>query len=110
MQVAASLLGVHPQTLRNYERAGLIQPNRSRGNQRFYSAEDIRRLRRLMALVATYGLTMEALMLVEQLRAGLEKLAGVLDRPERGDARALIAELLELLSPPMPAGAITAEQ
>ena len=43
ISVAARLLGVHPQTLRYYERAGLITPSRSRGNIRLYSARDIER-------------------------------------------------------------------
>ncbi len=43
ISVAAKLLNVHPQTLRYYERAGLIEPSRSRGNMRLYSARDIER-------------------------------------------------------------------
>jgi len=50
ISVAAELAGVHPQTLRVYERKGLLQPQRTSGNTRRYSAEDIARLRRIQEL------------------------------------------------------------
>lgn len=51
MAVASRLTGMHPQTLRKYERAGLLTPSRQQGNQRQYSAADIRRLQRIRYLV-----------------------------------------------------------
>lgn len=103
MQVAVSLLGVHPQTLRNYERAGLMQPGRSLGRQRLYSPADIRRMRLLLALVARYELTMAGLGLTDRLDAGLERLAGLLegepDATTLARARATLAELRRLLQP-----------
>ena len=56
MAVAARLTGMHPQTLRKYERAGLVQPFRQSGNQRLYSEADIQRLRRIQYLVEQRGL------------------------------------------------------
>ncbi len=50
ISVAAELAGVHPQTLRIYERKGLVQPHRTSGNTRRYSAADIDRLRRIQRL------------------------------------------------------------
>lgn len=50
ISVAADLVGVHPQTLRAYERAGLVRPSRTRGGSRRYSANDIHRMRRIQAL------------------------------------------------------------
>jgi MerR family transcriptional regulator/heat shock protein HspR len=52
ISVAAQLAGVHPQTLRIYERRGLIRPERTPGGSRRYSDDDIRRLRRIQALTA----------------------------------------------------------
>jgi MerR family transcriptional regulator, heat shock protein HspR len=101
MQVAAGLLGAHPQTLRNYERAGLIRPVRSAGNQRLYSAADIRRLRHLLMLARRYELTMVSLPLIEELRAGLEHLASLLagppDQASWSTAQTTVDELLALL-------------
>ncbi len=48
--VAAELAGMHPQTLRLYERRGLITPTRSRGGTRMYSLADVERLRRIQAM------------------------------------------------------------
>ena len=50
ISVAAELAGVHPQTLRIYERKGLVDPARTGGNSRRYSEEDIERLRRIQML------------------------------------------------------------
>ncbi|MDP9233931.1 MAG: MerR family transcriptional regulator, partial [Actinomycetota bacterium] len=50
ISVAAELAGVHPQTLRVYERKGLIQPRRTQGNSRRYSEQDIELLRRIQEL------------------------------------------------------------
>jgi MerR family transcriptional regulator/heat shock protein HspR len=104
MQVAASLLRVHPQTLRNYERAGLIRPERSGGGQRLYSAADIQRLAQLLALTDRHGLTMESLALLEKISAGLERLARLLaaapDAEHWTAAKQIVHELQALLSPP----------
>lgn len=52
------MLGVHVQTLRYYERAGVIEPSRSRGNRRLYSQEDIERLRRVKTLMEDLGVNL----------------------------------------------------
>jgi MerR family transcriptional regulator/heat shock protein HspR len=58
ISVAARILGVHAQTLRYYERAGMIEPSRSRGNRRLYSMEDIERLRRIKTLIDDLGVNL----------------------------------------------------
>jgi MerR family transcriptional regulator/heat shock protein HspR len=63
MAVAARLSGMHPQTLREYERAGLIRPSRQAGNQRLYSDADLQRLRRIQYLVQVRGLNVAGLAL-----------------------------------------------
>jgi MerR family transcriptional regulator/heat shock protein HspR len=50
ISVAADLVGMHPQTLRNYERTGLLDPSRTRGGSRRFSDEDIALLRRIQQL------------------------------------------------------------
>jgi MerR family transcriptional regulator/heat shock protein HspR len=56
ISVAAELLGIHPQTLRSYERQGLICPARTPGGTRLYSAADVNRARRIVEL-SNEGLT-----------------------------------------------------
>src|SRR6266542_5721400 len=72
ISVAARLLGVHPQTLRYYERAGLISPSRSRGNIRLYSTRDIERAQQIKRLVEDLGVNLAGveviLRLTERLR------------------------------------------
>ena len=52
------MLGIHQQTLRYYEREGLIQPSRSRGNIRLYSGADINRLRQVQRLMNELGVNL----------------------------------------------------
>ena len=58
ISVAAKLVRLHPQTLRYYERLGLIQPSRSAGNVRLYSSRDIIRLRKIVRLTDELGLNL----------------------------------------------------
>jgi MerR family transcriptional regulator/heat shock protein HspR len=76
ISVAANMLGVHVQTLRYYERAGMIEPSRSRGNRRLYSASDIERLRRIKALIDDLGVNLagvEVIIRMGQRMAEMEK-------------------------------------
>ncbi|MDY7040432.1 MAG: helix-turn-helix transcriptional regulator [Chloroflexota bacterium] len=56
--VAAKLLNLHPQTLRHYEKLGLINPYRSEGSQRLYSPRDIERLRKITRLTNDLGINL----------------------------------------------------
>lgn len=58
ISVAARIVGVHAQTLRYYERAGLLRPFRSSGHIRFYSPRDIERLRHIKTLVDDLGVNL----------------------------------------------------
>src|SRR5688500_2066450 len=73
ISIAAELAGVHPQTLRVYERKGLVQPHRTEGNTRRYSEEDIQRLRRIQALT-TEGLNLAGVMKVMELEQELDRM------------------------------------
>src|SRR5947199_7223840 len=79
ISVAARLLKVHPQTLRYYERAGLIAPSRSKGNIRLYSIDDIQRAMQIKRLIEDLGLNLagvEVIMrLTDRLREQEEQLA-----------------------------------
>jgi MerR family transcriptional regulator/heat shock protein HspR len=73
ISVAAELAGVHPQTLRIYERKGLVDPARTGGGSRRYSERDIARLRRIQELTAA-GLNLEGVRRVMQLEEENEQL------------------------------------
>jgi len=73
ISVAAELAGMHPQTLRIYERRGLVQPARSQGGNRRYSDVDIERLRRIQEL-AGEGMNLEGIRRVMALEAEVERL------------------------------------
>ena len=72
--VASRLTGMHPQTLRKYERAGLLTPFRQAGNQRLYSQADIQRLRRIQYLVDVRGVNVAGLGLTLAMSDRLEAL------------------------------------
>jgi MerR family transcriptional regulator/heat shock protein HspR len=73
ISVAAELAGVHPQTLRIYERKGLVEPARTGGGSRRYSEQDIDRLRRIQELTNA-GLNLEGVKRVMELEAENERL------------------------------------
>jgi MerR family transcriptional regulator/heat shock protein HspR len=58
ISTAARLLGMHPQTLRKYERLGLVRPSRTLGSMRLYSADEIERLRFIKRLVDDLGINL----------------------------------------------------
>ena len=70
MRVASMLTGMHPQTLRKYERAGLLSPSRSK-TLRMYSDEDIARLRVIKHLVDEVGLNLAGVELALELQTTL---------------------------------------
>ena len=93
ISVAARLVEMHPQTLRKYEREGLIAPSRTTGNLRLYSDRDIERLRQVKYLVEERGLNLAGVQLALDLTAQLRKLrtrlgeTGADGRTGGGDAK-----------------------
>lgn len=72
ISIAAELAGVHPQTLRVYERKGLVSPHRTEGNTRRYSERDIARLRRIQELTQE-GVNLAGVMRVMELERQLDR-------------------------------------
>ena len=90
ISVAAELAGMHPQTLRIYERRGLVNPARTQGGNRRYSDEDIEVLRRITELAAE-GMNLEGIRRVMQLEAEVERLRAELAE-SRDAARQAVSE------------------
>jgi MerR family transcriptional regulator, heat shock protein HspR len=82
ISVAAELAGMHPQTLRIYERRGLVQPARTQGGNRRYSEADIEVLRRISEL-AESGMNLEGIRRVMELEAENERLKAELAATRR---------------------------
>lgn len=88
ISVVADLSGMHPQTLRMYERRGLIEPKRTSGNSRRYSEKDVERLRRIHQLTHEQGLNLEGVRIVMDLEGQVERLQERLARTTRALAEA----------------------
>lgn len=68
ISIAAQILQVHPQTLRLYEREGLVEPQRSRGNIRLYSERDIERIRTIQRLTTDLGVNLAGAEVILNMR------------------------------------------
>jgi MerR family transcriptional regulator/heat shock protein HspR len=88
ISVAAELAGVHPQTLRIYERKGLVDPTRTPGGSRRFSEMDLARLRRIQELTSA-GLNLEGVRRVLELEAEVLRLHAQLDKVRQEAKEAL---------------------
>lgn len=88
ISIAAELAGVHPQTLRIYERKGLLQPSRTSGNSRRYSQRDVEVLRRIQQLTQDEGVNLAGVRIIMELEHRLERIEAQLERTLRHAAEA----------------------
>lgn len=70
----AKMYSIHPQTLRLYEREGLLKPSRSEGNTRLYSESDLRRLEIILNLIRELGVNLAGVEVVLNMRAKIERI------------------------------------
>lgn len=90
ISVAASLAGLHPQTLRQYDRLGLVSPTRTMGRNRLYSMRDIARLREVQRL-ASDGVNLSGIMRILELEEEIERMRRRLeDLEQRERSTALV--------------------
>lgn len=80
ISVAARMTRLHPQTLRHYERIGLIKPARSDGNRRLYSEEDIERLNRITRLTEEHGINLAGVEVILEMREEMRQMSREMDR------------------------------
>lgn len=80
ISIAARLVGVHQQTLRYYERAGLVQPRRTVGNIRMYSNNDLARVRHAQRLIDELGVNLAGVDVILRMRNQMEALQAELAR------------------------------
>lgn len=89
ISVVAEMVGVHQQTLRSYERLGLVTPARSPGNTRLYSVSDVERVRQVLRLVDELGVNLAGAEVVLRMRAQIEEMRRALARQAAELERAL---------------------
>jgi len=74
ISVVSEMLGVHPQTLRLYEREGFLKPKRSGGNTRLYSEEDVERLEMILRLTRELGVNLAGVEVILAMREKMEQM------------------------------------
>ncbi|HEV8662688.1 MAG TPA: helix-turn-helix transcriptional regulator [Candidatus Methylomirabilis sp.] len=74
ISVVADMFDVHPQTLRTYEREGLIRPARSQGNTRLYSDEDLARIELILRLTKELGVNLAGVEVILNMRERMERM------------------------------------
>ncbi len=80
ISIAAKMVGMHAQSLRHYERLGLIRPSRSRGRVRLYSQADIERLLRIQRLVNDLGVNLAGAEVVIRLNERIARMEEEMER------------------------------
>lgn len=74
ISIAARMVPLHAQTLRHYERVGLVKPARSKGQIRLYSEQDIARIRRIQKLIEDLGVNLAGVEVILNMQAHMEQM------------------------------------
>ena len=74
ISVVAEMYDIHPQTLRLYEREGLLKPSRTEGNTRLYTEEDLKRLEFILNLARDLGVNISGIAIILQMRERIENM------------------------------------
>jgi len=80
ISVVANMLEIHPQTLRQYEREGLVEPSRTQGRMRLYSQRDIDRMKLILRLTRQMGVNLAGVDIVLQLKAQIDEMQAEIDQ------------------------------
>ncbi len=80
ISVVASMLEIHPQTLRQYEREGLVEPSRTEGRMRLYSQRDIDRMKLILRLTRQMGVNLAGVDIVLQLKEQIDEMQAEIDQ------------------------------
>ncbi len=94
ISVVSEMLGIHPQTLRLYEREGFIKPKRSVGNTRLYSEGDVEKLERSLRLTRELGVNLAGVEVILSMREKMERMQRDMEETIRQLRRELAREIL----------------
>jgi MerR family transcriptional regulator, heat shock protein HspR len=96
ISMAARLLDMHPQTLRKYERLGLVTPTRTVGSMRVYTSEELDRLKLIKRLVETDGVNLAGVQRLLAIAEAVQRLRPLMqEAPTKADARRRVALEIE---------------
>jgi MerR family transcriptional regulator/heat shock protein HspR len=100
ISMAARMLGMHPQTLRKYERLGLVQPTRTVGSMRLYSREELERLKLIKHLVDESGINLAGVQRLLSIAEVVERIRPIMrdESLSARDTRRRLAQELDALS------------
>ena len=99
ISTAARLLDMHPQTLRKYERLGLVTPTRTLGSMRLYSRDELERLRVIKHLVEEAGINLAGVQRLLSIAESIQRIRPLMSQESaRTDARRRIAQELKRIS------------
>ncbi|WP_457593983.1 heat shock protein transcriptional repressor HspR [Hydrogenimonas sp.] len=79
ISVVAKVLNIHPQTLRQYEREGLVEPSRTQGRMRLYSQRDIDRIKLILRLTRDLGVNLAGVDIIMQLKEKIDAMQEEID-------------------------------
>ncbi len=74
ISAVAEMYGIHPQTLRLYEREGLLKPSRTEGNTRLYTDQDLERLELILSLARDLGVNISGIAIILQMRERMDEM------------------------------------
>jgi MerR family transcriptional regulator/heat shock protein HspR len=89
ISIVARMIGLHQQTIRSYERIGLVKPHRTQGNTRLYSQADVERLRTVTRLVGDLGVNLAGVDVILRMTRQIEELQ---ERLEQTTAQLIATE------------------
>jgi MerR family transcriptional regulator/heat shock protein HspR len=96
ISMAARLLDMHPQTLRKYERLGLVRPTRTVGSMRVYTSEELDRLKLIKRLVEDDGVNLAGVQRLLEIAEAVQRLRPLMqEATTKGDARRRVALEIE---------------
>ena len=99
ISMAARLLKMHPQTLRKYERLGLVRPSRTLGSVRVYSDDELERIRLIKHLVDEAGINLAGVQRLLSIAEALQRIRPLMsERGRRGDTRRRLEQEIRRIS------------
>lgn len=80
ISVVAKVLNIHPQTLRQYEREGLVEPSRTDGRMRLYSQKDVDRVKMILRLTRDLGVNLAGVDVILQFKEKMDELENIIEQ------------------------------
>jgi MerR family transcriptional regulator/heat shock protein HspR len=107
ISVVAEMLGIHPQTIRNYERMGLIRPSRTDGNMRLFSLEDVECVRRIQSYT-NVGVNLAGVEIIMKLLDQIQQMHDMMEKDMEATCREIF-DNIEGLTRPVKASVIESD-